>query len=56
MRQYVVNLLEQDYAKRAELYMKFMGGHTPPSTLIGVQALATKDLLYEIEIMAVVSE
>jgi enamine deaminase RidA (YjgF/YER057c/UK114 family) len=54
VRQYVVNLLEQDYAKRAELYGKFMDGHKPPSTLVGVQALATKDLLYEIEVMAVV--
>lgn len=32
-----------------------MDGHKPPSTLIGVQALAKRELLYEIEIMAVVS-
>jgi enamine deaminase RidA (YjgF/YER057c/UK114 family) len=54
VRQYVVNVLEHDYAKRVELYVKFMDGHKPPSTLIGVQALATKDLLYEIEVTAVV--
>jgi enamine deaminase RidA (YjgF/YER057c/UK114 family) len=56
VRQYVVNLLDQDYDARVKLYLKFMEGHTPPSTLIGVQALAARDLLYEIEVMAVVNE
>jgi enamine deaminase RidA (YjgF/YER057c/UK114 family) len=56
VRQYVVNLLEQDAVKRGEIYEKFMDGHKPPSTLLGVQALAAKDLLYEIEVMAVINE
>ena len=53
MRQYVVNMLPQDPI-RAKLYMEWMEGHKPPSTLIGVQSLATEDLLYEIEVMVVV--
>lgn len=55
VRQYVVNLLPQD-SSRAKLYTEFMGGHKPPSTLIGVQSLAHKDLLYEIEVMVVLDE
>jgi enamine deaminase RidA (YjgF/YER057c/UK114 family) len=55
MRQYVVNALEHDYAGRVAIYEKFMDGHKPPSTLIGVEALAKKELLYEIEVMAVTS-
>lgn len=55
VRQYVVNVLEHDYAKRVELYEKFMDGHKPPSTLIGVQGLAKKEFLYEIEVTAVVT-
>ena len=44
-----------DYKGRVERYMAWMEGHTPPSTLIGVAGLATKEMLYEIEVMAVVS-
>jgi enamine deaminase RidA (YjgF/YER057c/UK114 family) len=56
VRQYIVNLLDQDFDGRVKLYRQFMEGHTPPSTLIGVQALAARELLYEIEVMAVVNE
>jgi enamine deaminase RidA (YjgF/YER057c/UK114 family) len=56
VRQYVVDLLEQDSVKRGEVYEKFMDGYKPPSTLIGVQALAAKGVLYEIEVLAVVRE
>lgn len=50
--QYVVNLLPQD-PRRAQAYVKFFGDHRPPSTLVGVEALAEKELLYEIEVTAV---
>ena len=55
VRQYVVDMLPQDPV-RAKLYTEWMEGHRPPSTLIGVQSLATRDFLYEIEVMVVVSE
>lgn len=55
VKQYVVDIAGHDYKGRVELYVEWMGGHKPPSTLIGVQGLATKELLYEIEVMAVVS-
>jgi enamine deaminase RidA (YjgF/YER057c/UK114 family) len=54
VKHFIVNILDRDYNDRVEPYMKFMDGYAPPSTLLGVQALATKDLLYEIEVMAVV--
>ena len=54
VRQYVVNMLPQD-PERAKLYTAWLGDDVrPPSTLLGVQSLATKELLYEIEIVAVV--
>lgn len=57
VRQYVVDLLRggtgQD-PERAKLYSEWMGGLKPPSTLLGVAGLAAKDLVYEIEIIAVV--
>lgn len=56
VRQYIVDLPSQDVRARAELYLDFMGDHRPPATLIGVDCLATKELLYEIEVMAVVNE
>jgi len=59
VRQYVVNLLRdgqgQD-SERAKRYAEWMGGLKPPSTLIGVQALAHKDLFYEIEVVCVVHD
>jgi enamine deaminase RidA (YjgF/YER057c/UK114 family) len=55
VRQYIVRIEEHDYKGRVERYMTWMGDHTPPSTLIGVAGLATKEMLYEIEVMAVVS-
>jgi enamine deaminase RidA (YjgF/YER057c/UK114 family) len=56
VRQYVVNIADHDYKGRVEIYSKWMDGWAPPSTLIGVQGLATKDFLYEIEVMAIVGE
>jgi enamine deaminase RidA (YjgF/YER057c/UK114 family) len=55
VRQYVVNLLPVDSCRRL-LYEEFMGDHRPPSTVIGVAALAQEEFLYEIEVMAVVHE
>ena len=55
VRQYVVDMLPQDPV-RAKLYTEWMEGHMPPSTLIGVQSLATKELLYEIEVLVIVSQ
>lgn len=55
VRQYVVNLLPMDPCRR-ELYEEWMGNHRPPSTLVGVAALADENLLYEIEVMAIVHE
>ena len=57
VRQYVVDLLRggkgQD-PERAKLYVEWMGGLKPPSTLLGIDALAAKELVYEIEVIAVV--
>jgi enamine deaminase RidA (YjgF/YER057c/UK114 family) len=55
VRQYVVNLLPINPCRR-ELYEEWMGDHRPPSTLIGVAALADEKLLFEIEVMAIVHE
>ncbi|EXJ79523.1 hypothetical protein A1O3_07802 [Capronia epimyces CBS 606.96] len=59
VRQYIVGLRghmgTEDAKARGELFMKFMGGHKPPNTLVGVEGLVTKEILYEIEVMAVVS-
>jgi enamine deaminase RidA (YjgF/YER057c/UK114 family) len=53
--QYVVKLLPQD-PRRGQAYVRFFGDHTPPSTLVGVEALAEKELLYEIEVTAVTTD
>lgn len=53
VRQYIVNFLPQD-PKRVELYTEWLGDLRPPSTNIGCQSLAHKDLLYEIEVVCVV--
>jgi enamine deaminase RidA (YjgF/YER057c/UK114 family) len=53
VRHYVVNLHPVDSA-RAKYYSEWMEGNKPPSTLVGVQSLAAKELLYEIEVVAVV--
>jgi monoamine oxidase len=42
--------------KRGHIYAESMGEHRPPSTLIPVEKLAKPELLYEIEIMAVVAQ
>lgn len=55
VRQYIVNLLPMDPCRR-ELYEEWIGDHRPPSTVLGVAALADEKLLYEIEVMAVVHE
>ncbi|KAK1054232.1 hypothetical protein LTR12_016797 [Friedmanniomyces endolithicus] len=53
VQQFIVNLSSLD-STRVWAYSRFMGDHRPPSTVIGVQALAQKELLYEIEVTAVV--
>jgi enamine deaminase RidA (YjgF/YER057c/UK114 family) len=50
---YIVNLDPKDRS-RLEAYTKFIGDHRPPSTLVGVAALAWPELLYEVEAMAIV--
>ena len=52
---YVVGLGNKDHGKvRSELFAQFLQGREPPpSTLIGVAALALPGLLYEIEALAV---
>ncbi|EMD67038.1 hypothetical protein COCSADRAFT_33924 [Bipolaris sorokiniana ND90Pr] len=59
VRQYVVNLLRDGQGQdpdRAKLYVEWMGELRPPSTVLGVQALVHRDLLYEIEIVCLVRE
>jgi enamine deaminase RidA (YjgF/YER057c/UK114 family) len=59
VRQYVVNLLRDGQGQdpeRAKLYVEWMGESRPPSTVLGVQALVHRDLLYEIEIVCLVRE
>jgi enamine deaminase RidA (YjgF/YER057c/UK114 family) len=59
VRHYVVDLLRdgqgQDPA-RQERYLEWMGELRPPSTLLGVQALAAPGLLYEIDVVCVVRQ
>ncbi|KAK3615794.1 hypothetical protein LTR22_027297 [Elasticomyces elasticus] len=55
VQQFVVDLLSQD-SSRAQAYLKFMGDHRPPSALISVNALAGKEILYEIEVTAATKE
>lgn len=50
---YIVNLDPNDKSRLAA-YTKFIGDHRPPSTLVGVAALAWPELKYEIEAMAIV--
>ena len=38
---------------RQELWAKFLGGATPPGTLVPVEKLAGPGLLFEVEVMAV---
>jgi len=52
---YIVNLDPNDKSRLAA-YTKFIGDHRPPSTVVGVAALAWPDLLYEIEAMAIVQQ
>ena len=57
VRQYIVNLqrggegVDPEYRKK---YAEWMGGVKPPSTVLGVESLAAKELLYEIEVVCVV--
>jgi len=53
--QYIVNLDPKDKS-RVAAYSKFIGDHRPPSTVVGVAALAWPELLYEIEAMAIVQK
>jgi monoamine oxidase len=41
--------------KRNELYLQFLNGHKPPSTLVPVEKLGSPELLFEIEVMAIVA-
>jgi enamine deaminase RidA (YjgF/YER057c/UK114 family) len=52
---YIVNLDPTDKSRLAA-YTQFIGDHRPPSTLVGVAALAWPDLLYEIDAMAIVHQ
>ncbi|KAJ4287717.1 hypothetical protein N0V90_012420 [Kalmusia sp. IMI 367209] len=57
VRQYVVDLLRGGKGPDPEgpkRYAEWMGGLKPPSTRLGVQALAKAELVYEIEVVAVV--
>lgn len=67
MKHYIVKdtvnkeLSDKDVVDRGwgELWCEFMdreaGGHRPPDTVVGVASLATKDLLYEVEVLAIVN-
>lgn len=50
---YIVNYDPTD-RKRNELYLQFLDGHKPPGTLVPVEKLGAPELLFEIEVMAVV--
>lgn len=50
---YVVNLDPNDNS-RSDLVVKFLDGHRPPGTLVGVSALAHPSLLYEVQATAIV--
>ncbi|OAL44451.1 YjgF-like protein [Pyrenochaeta sp. DS3sAY3a] len=60
VRQYVVGLLKRGEGgrgqdpERAKRYLEWMGDLRPASTLLGVEALANEDLVYEIEVVCVV--
>ena len=54
VRHYEVNYDPSNVTRR-QIYTDWIGEHRPPSTLVGVAALAEEALLYEIEAMAVVS-
>lgn len=52
-----IDVVERGWAKLWCAFMdKEAGGHRPPDTVIGVASLAKKDILYECEVWAVVSE
>ncbi|KAK7184380.1 hypothetical protein DPSP01_014595 [Paraphaeosphaeria sporulosa] len=58
VRQYVVDLLRGGVGQDPEgprVYAEWLGGLKPPSTRVGVQALAREELLYEIEVICVVN-
>lgn len=63
VRQYVVKLLslpKEDIMARGQTYIKWWKDSEgdrppPPSTLLGVDSLVAKDILYEIEVSAVVN-
>ncbi|KAJ5205108.1 uncharacterized protein N7498_005987 [Penicillium cinerascens] len=50
---YVVDLDPND-TSRSELVVKFLAGHRPPGTLVGVAALAHPSVLYEVQATAIV--
>ncbi|KAF2652429.1 YjgF-like protein [Lophiostoma macrostomum CBS 122681] len=57
VRQYIVDLLRGGKGVDPEyrgLYAEWMGGCKPPSTVLGVQCLAAREYLFEIEVVCVV--
>ncbi|KAK5065041.1 hypothetical protein LTR84_000876 [Exophiala bonariae] len=52
---YIVNLDPKDKSRLAA-YTQFIGDHRPPSTVVGVAALAWPELLYEVDAMAIVHQ
>lgn len=55
LNHYVVDLDPND-TSRSEILLKFMAGHRPPGTLVGVAALAHPELFYEVDAMAIVEK
>lgn len=56
-RQYIVKLHKRSQAEmdgRARAFLRWAGGNLPPSTMVGVESLLSADLLYEIEVTAMV--
>lgn len=48
-------LSREDKQARNKIYGEWMGNSKPPSTLIGVESLVAPELLYEVEVVAIVS-
>lgn len=59
VRQYIVGMGKRSPEERKEMlkpYSEFMGGLAPPMAFIGVEALALPQLIFEIEVVAVVNK
>lgn len=55
LNHYVVDL-DANNTSRSEILLKFMAGHRPPGTLVGVAALAHLKLLYEVDAIAIIEK